>query len=56
MWVLNDQHCFHYKCHCLMINPNELTILLFFMIFHEFKLYLQFMDTFRIISDIAKED
>jgi len=22
----NDQHRFHYKCHCLMINPNKLTI------------------------------
>jgi hypothetical protein len=24
IWA-NDQHCLHYKCHCLMINPNKFT-------------------------------
>ncbi len=26
LWI-DDQHCLHYKCHCLMINHDNLTIL-----------------------------
>jgi hypothetical protein len=28
------QHYLHYKCHCLMINPNKFTILKLLIFYH----------------------
>ncbi len=57
MWV-NDQHFIHYKCHCMIINHNRLSLQYknLNFLFNEFKISLQLMKTLGIVVDIVEKE
>jgi hypothetical protein len=55
LWVNNDQHCFHYKCHCLIINLKQIyNIGIIDFPLYEFTISLKLIETFKTIIDITK--
>jgi len=56
-WVNNDQHCFHYKCHCSMINLKQIyNIWIIYFPLYEFIISLKLIKPFKTIIDITKSN